>query len=66
MSAAKTAARQTCCPRCGAQPGALCTNAKGERLMGVHYGRTATTRRAIRAALQYYAGMNLRTKGISR
>ena len=59
---AKPAPRQIACPRCGAQPGALCTNAKGERLMGVHYGRNATSRRAIRAALMYYAGMNLRGK----
>jgi hypothetical protein len=62
MYAANSAARQTCCPRCGAQAGSLCKNAQGQPLMGVHYGRTATSRRAIRAALQYYAGMNLRTK----
>jgi hypothetical protein len=66
MSAARntnSAARQIRCPRCLASPGALCRNAQGQPLAGVHIERQGSSRRAISAALSYYAGLGLRTKG---
>lgn len=57
-----SATHQSRCPRCGAPSGSGCRNAEGQPLNGVHIERQATSRRAIRAALAYYAGMKLRNR----
>lgn len=50
------------CPHCSAAPGELCRNRRGEALDGDHIERRGEKRAAIRAALDFYAGMGLRTK----
>lgn len=57
-----SAARQIRCPHCQAAAGSRCLNAQGSPLVGVHIQRQGSSRKAIRAAIAYYAGLNLRTK----
>jgi len=52
--------RQTRCPRCQSASGAACVNAQGQPLAGVHIEREGSKRKAIRAALAYYAGLGLK------
>lgn len=53
---------QTRCPRCQQGPGQACRNKQGELLDGSHLERTRTARREIRAAIEFYAGMGLKTR----
>jgi hypothetical protein len=57
-----SAPRQIRCPRCQAPAGTLCTGKNGAMLIGGHIERQGAGRKAIRAALAYYAGLNLRQK----
>ena len=50
------------CPRCNAGQGVPCRNVAGLILVGPHFQRLSSKRRAIQAALSFYAGMNLKTK----
>jgi hypothetical protein len=50
------------CPSCQAPQGAPCRNREGAVLDGPHFQRLSSKRRAVQAALSFYAGMGLRTK----
>jgi hypothetical protein len=50
------------CPSCKAAQGAPCRNREGLALAGPHIQRLGSKRRAIQAALAYYAGMGLKTR----
>ena len=48
------------CPHCHAQACSPCRGADGLPLAGVHFQRSTTLRREIRAAIDFYRGMGLK------
>lgn len=67
MSARTSSARRSqsrftaACPHCNAPSGSPCRGADGNQLPGVHFQRATKLRREIRAAIDFYRGMGLKT-----
>jgi hypothetical protein len=48
------------CPHCNAPAGSPCRGIDGNPLAGVHFQRSTTLRREIRAAIDFYRSMGLK------
>ncbi len=56
---------QTVCSQCLAGRGRPCVDKNGQVMAGVHFQRMTAQRREVRAAINYYAGLNLRTRKVA-